>query len=813
MDEVKDTSVLTNNVVSESVMNSLIFENESDSATQMGGKPMKPTMPQVNDSSALSNFLQRPVLVASRVWAINSNFSYDLDPWTAYLTHPSVVEKLQHYYRLSAAIKVHLVFSGTPFHYGCLYVGNRPHPGFTVSEDPQFNLATTSELASSDESKKVVLSQLEGACCNPGFDDSVDLYVPYVHYKPAIELGGAYNDISTVHMQSFSILRQANDGVEPIGIEIFVSLVDPVVDVPTAVRQGFSMDEALKTGKKWLTKGLRATQLAEEWVPVAASVWAMLGLSRPLEHLEPTSVRQIPYNLAACDAPDTSGTLSVYRNQEVVLDGGSVGTTMEDELLFNSLAARDCYLSSATWFPTDPAGEFLFGAVVTPQLGVVSTFSKSSQLPTTFDPVSAVTLTPVGMVSTALRYARFTMKYRVRVVCSQYHKGRVRVWCDPGYEYNGSPGHNLVNAGVLNLAESRELEIEVPWQNVRDCVERPSPFESYVYNRAQGPADFIVQLGASSANNFNGMIVVEVLTPLVAPTASGEVTVLFSACATEITGHSPQLPPGVASDMGAAPYVIAQSFDVSGGDSIASFRTLLKRYCLEYTVQHRCQSNEGQGQVLEMILPMYLPVPGYDPAGLDVDDNGLTRANYTAMSFRMFVSSAFALVRGAMRAKIEVATANAASIGSGRSFAARTTLSVAEFGGVERRRQRTRVSNGTLFNTECSAARQARLLSTALEGQQDANISGRHTSFLDVQLPYTSNYRARAARAGATVGVHARIPTDGSSRQNMLLSTEVSSTINTSFALYRVYCAGAEDFTTLCFIHAPVLLADIPNAN
>jgi hypothetical protein len=808
MDRTKDTSVITDDVMSETVMNSLIFENENDSAKQMGGKPMKPTMPTVNDSSALSDFLQRPVLIASRVWAINSNFAYDFDPWTAYLTHPSVVEKLQHYYRLSAALKVHLVFSGTPFHYGCLYVGNRPHPGHTITEDPQFNLATTTELSNYAESKKVVLSQLGGTCCNPGFDDSVDLYVPYVHYKPAIELGGAYNDISTVHMQSFSILRQANDGVEPIGIEIFASLVDPVVDVPTAVRQGFAMEEALKTGKKWLTKGLRATQLAEEWVPVAASVWAMLGLSRPLEQIEPTSVRQIPFNLAACDAPDSSGPLSVYRSQEVVLDGGSVGSTMEDELLFNSLAARDCYLSSSTWFPIDPSGEFLFGALVTPQLGVVSTFAKNAQALTLFGTVPAVTLAPVGMVSTALRYARFTMKYRVSVICSQYHKGRLRIWYDPNYAYGGSPGHNLVNAGVLNLAESRELEIEVPWQNVRDCVERPSPFESYVYNRAQGADEFAQRLAAASSNYFNGMIVVEVLTPLVAPTSSGEVTVLFSARASEITGHSPQLPPVAASDLGAAPYVVAQSFDVSGGDSIASFRTLLKRYCLEYTVQHRSGSAGGQGQVLELLLPMYLPMPGFDPEGLDVNSASLIRANYTAMSFRMFVSSAFALIRGAIRAKVEVATVNAATIGSGRSYVARTTCNANEFGGVEWRRQRTRVANGTAFNTECAAAREGRLLMNAAEGQQDANVSGRHTSFLDVQLPYTSNYRARASRTRST-GLHK----DGSDRQNMVLSTEVSSSTNTSYALYRIYCAGAEDYTTMCFIHAPVLLAALPYDN
>lgn len=808
MDKAKDTSVLTDNVVSETVMNSLIFENENDSAMQMGGKPMKPTMPIVNDSSALSDFLQRPVLVATRVWAVNSTFAYDFDPWTAYLTHPSVVEKLQHYYRLSAALKVHLVFSGTPFHYGCLYVGNRPHPGRTITQDPQFNLATTTELNNSFESKKVVLSQLGGTCCNPGFDDSIDLFVPYVHYKPAIELGGAYNTISTVHMQSFTALRSANGSVEPIGIEIFVSLVDPVVDVPTAVRQGFSIEEALKTGKKWLTKGLRATQLAEEWVPVAASVWAMLGLSRPLEQLEPTSVRQIPYNLAACDAPDTSGTLSVYRNQEVVLDGGSVGATMEDELLFNSLASRDCYLSSSTWFPADPVGQFLFGALVTPQLGVVSTYAKNSQGLTLFGTVPAVTLAPVGMVSTALRFAKFTMKYRVSVVCSQYHKGRLRIWYDPNYEYNGSPGHNLVNAGVLNLAESRELEIEVPWQNVRDCVESPSPFDTYVFNRAQGTVEFSLRLGSSSSNYFNGMLVVEVLSPLVSPTPEGVVTVLFSACATEITGHSPQLPPGVASDLGAAPYVVAQSFDVSGGDSIASFRTLLKRYCLEYTVQHRSGSAAGQGQVLEMLLPMYLPMPGFDPEGLDVNSSNLIRANYTSMSFRMFVSSAFALIRGAIRAKVEVATVNASTIGSGRSHVARSTLNTFEFGGTERRRQRTRVSNGSTFNTESAAAREGRLLTNAAEGQQDANVSGRHTSFLDVQLPYTSNYRARASRAGST-GVQA----DGSARQNMVLSTEVSSTTSTSYALYRIYCAGAEDYTPMCFIHAPVLLAAIPYDN
>jgi hypothetical protein len=768
------------------------------------------SMPVVNDTSAISRFLSREVLIGSYSWNVGTTPFYRLDPWSLFLTRPSVAEKIKYFSRLRGNLCIRLNISATPFHYGAAMATYRPHPGESSTADPQYNLAVATEAAAYSQNIKIVESQLVGVRFQPCYDHTVSLKCPYVHFRPGFEVAYGNYGIGTFSIIGLTSLQHANGGTNPVSIEIFAWMEDIVLDVPTAIAQGFSLEAAAKKVKNVISAGTYATKVAAEWAPTVMNGIAMLGFSRPLTQDHPSSVRMLPFQLANYDLPDTSERLALSANSEAQLDGVDVGVTTEDPLMVSEIANRNAFIDSAAWSTTDVRGHFLVGSLVTPQQQSVSPYAKPDFSSWQYGNTSHVCQTPVAFAASVFSHWRCDMVYTFTVVASPYHKGRLRVWFDPNPSSVVSPEYNLANSTIINLAEESSAEVRIPWQNVRDAARTEHSFHT---NTMTNSAALALRAASVTRSVCNGIVVCEVLNPLTAPVDGAGVTVIVDVRAENFVGYGPRMPRDyedrssiVVSDMMATPYT-PLSYDVACGDAVASFRQLFKRYSQEYVFQARAQSTAGPGRQVEILLPIFFPPPGQVSTTASALDAG-TQAhpvNFTTWTFRSYISQAFALCRGSVRWKVAISLKNATDMPTGVCAVARYHGTRVEFGGVNHRKsyRRSGPTGNNFVDESVTAASLSRTIAGD-EGMQMAPFTPNETSTLDVEFPFVSAYRAFNPRSPIVSG------DDDRDRMNAVILGDTADTAGTSYFTARVYTAAGEDFNVFYFIHAPAFLAAMP---
>lgn len=808
MEETKGDNVITlTDDIKMATMNDIMSQ---DNPEPVGSADMG-DMPVVNDTSEISRFLSREVLIGSYSWSVGTTPFYRIDPWSLFLTKPAVAEKIKYFSRLRGNLCIRLNISATPFHYGMAMATYRPHPGVDSSSDPQYNLAVAVEAAAFSRNLKITESQLVGARFQPCYDHTVSMKCPYIHFRPGIEVAyGDYSTIGTLSIIGLTELRHANAGSSSVSIEIFACMEDVVLDVPTAIAQGFSLEAAAKKVSNVIAAGSLATRMAAEWAPTVMNGFAMLGFSRPLTQDPPSSVRQIPFQLSNYDLPDTSERLALSANSEAHLDGVGVGVTTEDPLMVSEIAGRNSFIESVTWDTAYARGTFLVGSFVTPQQQSFSNYVKTGSY--TYGPTTHACQTPAGFASSVFTHWRCDMVYTFTVVASPYHKGRLRVWYDPNPSSTTSPEYNLANSTIINLAEESSAEVRIPWQNVRDAARTE---HSFLENTSSNFTTLAVRAAAITRDVCNGVIVCEVLNPLTAPVDGAGATVVVDVRAENFVGFGPRMPrnpddrsAAVVSDMQAVPYT-PLSYDVACGDAVASFRQLFKRYSQEYAFQVRCQQDAGPGRHAEICLPIVFPPPGQTdlpPQSLD-----LTTANhpvnFTSWSFRSYMSQAFALCRGSIRWKIMITSKNQTSIGPATCSVTRYYGTRVEFGGVNHRKSYRR--SGQLvsgYANECVTAEQLRQATIGDEGMQIAELTNTTTSALDVEFPFVSAYRAYNPR------LFINSDQDDRMFMNAVVAGEIGDTVDTSYFTARVFTSAGEDFNVFYFTHAPAILAEMPTA-
>jgi hypothetical protein len=727
---------------------------------------------------------------------------------------------------------IDVIVNGSPMHYCLMRMCYRPHPGLEEQGDGVFNFAVSEHLNAPIVNYKVVLSQFSGININPCKDATASLRIPYMSPKSGIELGLGEHDmdrLGTLLFFAYAPLRQVNEGTNGVSIEVYARLENVVLDVPTAIAQGYTLEQAAAVAKRALNATAKATAIAGEWTPRLLSAIAMLGFSRP-NTCEPTiSTRTIPYNLANYDAPDTCTTLALSASAEHSLGGQELGHGGTDELQLSNLAMRPCYIASTDWSFSDARGHFLFGSVVSPSQWNVSQYTKPQSPGAPINGWTAVPhicMTPAGFAAAVARYWRGTMCYRFSVVSSPYHKGRLRIYYDPyPGAFTATPHMNVVNSVVIDLAKESTVTVEVPWQNVRDVAKCYQPHDAVQLSHTDLAA-FQALAATTSTAMCNGIIVCEVLSPLVGLTTDALVSVMVEVWAKDLVLYSPSKQPAghrpLAMDQSATPYT-PQSYDVTGGDAIVSLRQLIKRYDVEFeTIMPSPPLLSGQNAAaMQFVAPVYLPIPGFpalDAGGVpsvlhtDVSGDAGEAFSYTRLGFHTYVASAFSMVRGSVRWKVTYSNRNTSNI----------AWSAASLGRYDSRLSATSSTRITSILSRPSNLSTGALLSTRAKNLQlfrpcdvgaQLALDTTPTGSLDVEFPFVHHLRAINPRAPIFPSTSVAVEDDdyhGNAAFCMETQLSTSLTDTNMGCTLEIYTAAGEDYNVFCFTHAPAFFTSYP---
>lgn len=622
------------------------------------GKPPTSNVVSAPSNVELGDFLKRPVKIHTETWTSSSVVSH-IDPWALYLNDVHVQPKLTQFSRLRATMMLEILINGTPFHQGALLLAYEPCNGTGLSPDADM----------------VQHSQLPHVILNPTTSQRHTMKLPYTSNRMWMDLtqsGGA--QVGVLFINILSVLAMSNGVAPPLPIDvtIFAWLEDASVCFPTNIPlatftpQIYEGNGAISapasavanvanalSGIPFIGLFAKATEMVAGAVGGAASLF---GFSNPINLSNPGYVKINAMTPAAQTAgSDTAVKFSIDPKNELTVDTSHFGTSGVDELSLAYLKTIPSYVGTHTWAYNQAAGAVIASFPVTPAM--FATITPSFQASVT------------GAISEMFQCWTGTMKYHFQIVCSQYHRGRIRVTYIPD-DYNvanfDTDEYNVNYSQIYDIQSETNYTFTVGWTSRDNWL------------RCDNPATM-----ASNYNSqhFNGTIVITVVNALVAPETGSTAPILVW-----ISGGD-DLQFAMPRDLDQSMQYVSPTIQLTGttdneeetesvvelvptlprmglnllamGETIVSLRTLLKRTCFWGLVPIQTGAAPGAAGDAKfwVVMPRYPLQPGQVPAATSYWWHRTAAAvnyNYTKMIPLTFVIPWFLGTRGSLRHRFAV---------------------------------------------------------------------------------------------------------------------------------------------------------------
>lgn len=488
----------------------------------------------------IHKFFERPVQISAFEVDAGTYLEAQLRVWDLYTLNNVVRAKLRNYAYLRGNLHVRIAVAGTPFHYGRLLASYQPYDivnqtlisyavAKTYTDDLRFCLLN-------------YLSQAPGAFTMDVKDNQpVELICPFISTKPmhrlfstastAIAAGSSYPDLydaGALYLYGLTPIGSVADAFTPIQVYVYAWMSDIELGAPTATVVGITTEsgrvDERKRGPIEIVAS-RASEVADavsvipEIAPYAvassmflrgvAKIASLFGWSKPIIDQKPVLVKNMGFqNGAVTIGTDTNYKITLDPHQELTVDPRACGTTTDDMVISN-ITSVESFLTQFTWTPTDtPMTAPIWACLVTPLLCTTAVHGTTSR---TF-----VQPTALGFATFPFLYWRGTVTYRIDIVVSAFHRGKLAIFYEPNlYQsalINASISPNKQYMKIIDLEQAQTVSFTVEWA-------APRPW-SYMDTATSGfdpygdPATLPV-----NRDNFNGYIAVVPLTKLVSPDA------------------------------------------------------------------------------------------------------------------------------------------------------------------------------------------------------------------------------------------------------------------------------------------------------
>jgi hypothetical protein len=553
--------------------------------------------------------------------------------------NPAIYNKILGVQLMRADIVLTLTVNAVRFQQGRYILAFCPSGGAPVNQPPfqAFFRAHAANL--------MHITQLPHVEIDLSTQTSVQLVIPYSSGKTHYQLSTTtvYASAGESFLYAYSALV-AGSGPTSVPYNLWVNFDNVELTGATVVQSNFSVtSKEQRSGgvgpiSGVFTKVAEVSSILSE-VPLLSSVasplsWASeilarsakaLGFSKPIVLNLPSRVTRsgLPYG-ASSDGASTAHPLGLVSTNEVMVFSGA-GATQIDEMSIDFIKQQFAWAQTVTWSSSNSTGDLLTTLGANPIL-------YSAVLP------QGVSTTPVQFLASSFRYWRGGLKFRFKIVKTEFHSGRLVVSFAPYAEQEvGGITPTLdqtiyLHREVIDLRLSSEFEICIPYVS--------SDLYQYTY------------YGYNPGNLF-----VHVLDPLIAPSSvSNSVTILIEVAgapdlefavpmgqdydvfcpATTQSGYSLFK----CADMGSDSSSILPS-SVAVGEKVQSIRQLLKR--LQYSISVNGIPNATAGTSLQ-IFPFTL-----NPAmQFNTNTSNIYRGAYHTDMFTKF-SMCYALSSGGVR--------------------------------------------------------------------------------------------------------------------------------------------------------------------
>nr|ULF99985.1 MAG: hypothetical protein [Marnaviridae sp.] len=465
-----------------------------------------------NAADGMALFLSRPLLIQTVTVAVGGNTYVDFNPWKRFIENKRVINRINNYNNLRARLHVKFLINGNGFYYGKLIASYLPLRAVDNLEHDH-TVASPANICLATQRPHIFL--------DPCMSTAGQLDLPFFFWKDALNIPTSdWNNMGQIFLESINPLRNANGSTADLTITVFAWMSEVTLDSPTLSTSTALVAQAGEYGESDIISR-PASVLSNAAAAIApalgslgpfamavsssaglvASVAKACGYSRPVDVSQPTKMnpRHIA-NLANYDVIDNSTKLALDSKNEVTVDTRVMGLAGAEETSFTFLASISNYLRSVQWTSTQLTGTKLGSVRAWPLHRIAHGTLVASAYPSyalpTFD----------------FAYWTGTFVMKIEIVCSSFHKGRLQIVYDPN-NTDVAPETNIQHTYIMDISDTKELVIEIPWSQSRTFLNTPPTWPS------QAITD--TGLDATGSSVFaNGQISIYVLNELTVPSAS-----------------------------------------------------------------------------------------------------------------------------------------------------------------------------------------------------------------------------------------------------------------------------------------------------
>jgi len=675
----------------------------------------------------------------------------------------------------------------------------------------------------------VEASQRPHVMINPCLSLGGEMILPFFWFENVLDIPNVSCDqLGTINIRSFDNLLPASSTTTSVRINVFAWASDVVFSTPTQFEPSSLVPQSDEytvkpvsrtataianfasrfTNTPYLAPYALATQIGASAVSAIANLF---GFSKPNLLNRDMFIPTTKCTMANFNNNDDCSKLTLDQKQELSVDPRLAGLSGEDESTILSISMRPTWFDAFGWTTTDLTETLIYNVIVDPCL-IVENFSQFTEHH----------LTACAFAAFPFEFWRGTMRYTFDVVCTNFHKGRLKFVYDPvatavssGVPEEVSAEYNLAFTTIVDISESTVVTIDIPWsQHLSYNNHAPFPNGAPMYDRQR--LNYV-----SFTNNFgNGTLSIYVVNELQAPNDLFGGTVYINAFISTGEDFEVAVPTNkYISRMSHVPderdNLVPQSETVSipaktiptngtdnlihFGESVKSFRQLMKRYCFSEHIPlaNTYPPNNMMTQIIRYQFPLdggYLTNPNIVRA-MPIYSTALGNYVYANFTFLHYITRAYGGWRGSIRYAADTSAAGcctASTIVSHDSlgaFPAQSYIDVPTICDCGT----SPMALGTLYNF-------SKYLTDGPSGisVQNNSVNTMHS----FEVPFYSKYRFFPAKHRT----YYELSTPGSTdpfQRNWCLITKGQNIAHE--ANITLYCAAGEDFTPLFFLGSPVI--------
>nr|QIN96635.1 MAG: hypothetical protein [Picornaviridae sp.] len=408
----------------------------------------------------LSNYISRPVIISQEEWGIGITYYKSFRALTNVFT--TVRPKLAHFTFAKFKLVIDIEVSGNPFLYGMLLVNWVPYDKYDyLLRDrgviPQDNIEA---------------SQRQRLFIDASTSAGGRMEIPFYWPNDAFHI--VYDnpdDFGYLSIRTLNNLSHVTGGQQTVNFTIRAHLEDLEVYGNTwsdAYVPNMQVQSSEMPDERLSSMATRIAKIAHAVSPVigpyaiatekAASAAAMglraMGLSHPRSNEPVSRLENTPLgNKSNFNSGANAFTLALDKMNEVSPSPVHVGLS-EDEMSFDYITQKETYIRTLSWGIADKPDTVLSSMRVSP---------------TFYDTANSVEyhLVPMFYLARLFSYWTGSIKVRIQVVCSAFHRGKLRIFHDPCTSGGDGTTWTTNNNVLLDISEEREVTIEIPYMQAR----------------------------------------------------------------------------------------------------------------------------------------------------------------------------------------------------------------------------------------------------------------------------------------------------------------------------------------------------------